>query len=126
MFVMQPLITAVGIDAGTFRQFCSTSSYRNIGSASGGRIGTADDAAPGRDDDFGFDPMSLLLARVPAALFATGALDRLFGAVNDQGFSFFGADLDLARHAQNFDRQPFNPPQAATDRCLIDLIQTGQ
>ena len=70
--------------------------------------------------------MPLLLAGVPATLFAAGALDRLFGAVDNQRFGFFTADLDLARDAENLDGQPFDPLQGSADRRLIRLIQARQ
>jgi len=56
----------------------------------------ADDAAHFRDDDLGLDGMALLLAGVPASLLAVGPLDRLFGAVDNQGLGFLAADADAS------------------------------
>ena len=59
-------------------------------------------------------------------MLAVRALDRLLGAVDDQGFRLFAADLDPARDPENLDRQSLNPPQGSADRRLIRLVQTGQ
>lgn len=59
-------------------------------------LGDADDTTVSRDDDFSLDGVAFFLAGIPTTLFAAWPLNRLFRAVNDQGFGLLAADVDRA------------------------------
>ena len=92
-----------------------------------GRRG-ADDAALPRDDVFGLHRMALLLPGVMVSLFRirAGTLDRLLGAIDDQGLGFLTADFGLSLNTDQRPREPFDPLDRAADRALVDVVKEAQ
>jgi hypothetical protein len=70
----------------------------------------ADDATLPGDDVFGLHRMAFLLPRVILSLFRVraGTLDRLLGAIDDQGFGFPPADFGLSLNTDQRPREFFD------------------
>ena len=80
----------------------------------------ADDATLPGDDVFGLQRMALLLSRVMLSLFGVraGTLDRLLGAIDDQGLGFRPADFGLSLNTDQRPGELFDPLDRPADRAL--------
>src|ERR1700688_1184052 len=72
--------------------------------------------------------MPLLLSGVMRALFRVraGALDRLLGAIDDQGLGFLPADFGLSLNTDQWPGELFDPLDRPADRALIDVVKEAQ
>ena len=89
----------------------------------GGR--RADDATLTSDDIFRLHRMALLFPGVILSLFRVGAgtLDRLLGAIDDQGLGFPPTDFGLSINTNQRPRDLFDPLDRAADRALVDVVK---
>src|SRR6266404_2401693 len=96
--------------------------------AAGVRRRGADDATLPGDDVFGLHRMALLLPGVMLSLFRVraGTLDRLLGAIDDQGFGFLPADFGLSLNTDQRPGELFDPLDRAADRALVDVVKEAQ
>src|SRR5258708_11528856 len=88
----------------------------------------ADDASLPGDDVFGLYRVALLLPGIMLPLFRVrgGTLDRLLGAIDDQGFGFLPADFWLSINANQRFGDLFDPLDRPADRALVDVIEVAQ
>jgi len=91
------------------------------------RRGT-DDATFAGDDVFSLDRVTLLLSGVMLSLFGVpaGTLNRLFGAIDDQGLSFLSADFGLPPNTDHRPGDLFHPLDRPADRAFVDVVKEAQ
>src|SRR5580698_1382880 len=122
------LVRTVRIEPRLFRQLRSIATDRQVMVTAGmGRRGADDATLPG-DDVFGLHRMALLLSGVILSLFRirARALDRLFGAIHDQGLGFLPADVGLTLNPDQWPGELFDPLDRPTDRALVDVVEVAQ
>ena len=92
----------------------------------GGR--STDDAAFPSDDVFGLHRMALVFPGVMLSLFRVRprTLDRLPGAIDDQGLGFLPADFGLSLNTNQRFGELFDPPDRPADRAPIDVAEEAQ
>src|SRR5476651_2228827 len=88
----------------------------------------ADDATLPGDDVFGLHRMTLLLPGVMLSLFRVraGTLDRLLGAIDDQGLGFLSADPGFSLNADQWPGELFDPLDRPADRATVDVVKEAQ
>jgi hypothetical protein len=92
----------------------------------GGRC--ADDTTLPSDDIFRLHRMALLFPGVILTLFriSAGPLNRLLGAIDDQGLGFRPAEFGLSINTDQRPRDLFDPLDRPADGALVDVVKEAQ
>src|SRR5258707_6429589 len=96
--------------------------------ATGMRGRGPDDATLPGDDIFGLHRVPLLFPGVMLLLFRVraGTLDRLLGAIDDQGLGFLPGDFRLSLNADQRPGELFDPLDRPADRAPVHVVEEAQ